>query len=193
MFRRSHRVMLGQRLDDVLLGGVGSAARDFFFLSVAVVPIAIGVDPIPPRFCGADSCLEPDVQKLAIRVRNIDPHPRPSWIVRAMLEPGRLALRIQVAPELLERLGRLPLNQLANLAVLLDGVLLAIPLVFSRVQLRLLLAVHDHGDVVHPGVRIGHRRLLALGSSPRKYRCGMWPAPSLPARRTGYPCSGWRL
>ena len=68
--------MLGQRLDDVLLGGTGSAARDFFFLRVAVVPVAIGVDPIPPRFGDADPGLELDVQKLAIRVRNIDPDPR---------------------------------------------------------------------------------------------------------------------
>src|SRR5918998_6968516 len=107
MLRRRFCVMLGQRLDDVLLGGTSSAARDFFFLSVAVVPVAIGVDPIPPWFGGADSCLEPDVQKLAIRVRNIDPNPRPSPIVRVMLEPRRLARRIQEAPELLERLGRL--------------------------------------------------------------------------------------
>src|SRR5215203_7304109 len=129
MLGRCHPVMLGQRLDAVLLSRTSRAARDFFFLSVAVVPVAIGVDPIPPRFASADSGLELDVQKLAIRIRNIDPHPGPSPVVRAMLEPCRLALRVQVAPELLERLGRLPLHQLANLLVLLDGLLLAIPLV----------------------------------------------------------------
>src|SRR5215213_6403849 len=99
MLHRRHPVMLGQRLDDVLLGGTVSAAWDFFFLSVAIVPVAIGVDPIPPRFAGPDTGLERDVQKLAIRVRNIDPHPGPSSIVRAMLEPRRLALRVQIAPE----------------------------------------------------------------------------------------------
>src|SRR5215203_6569939 len=169
---RRHPVMLGQRLDDVLLGGTVSAARDFFFLSVAVIPVAIGVDPIPPRFGGADSGLERDVQKLAIRVRNIDPHPGPSPIVRAMLELCRLALRGQVAPELLERLGWLPLHQLANLLELFDGVLLAIQLLFGRILLRLVLSAHDPGDVVHPRIRVGHRRLLALGSSNRKYRWG---------------------
>src|SRR5829696_7639704 len=181
MLRRCFRVMLGQRLDDVLLGGTGSAAGDFFFLSVAVVPVAIGVDQIPPRFAGADSGLERDIQKLAICIRNIDPHPGPSPIVRAMLESRRLALRVQIAPELLERLGRLPLHQLANLLVLLDGVLLAIPLVSGRVLLRLVLTADDRRDVVHPGVRIGHRRLLALGSLSWKYRCGPWLVPSLPA------------
>ena len=65
---RRRPVMLGQRFDDVLLGGTVSAARYFFFLSVAVIPVAIGVDPIPPRFGDADSGLERDVQKLAIRV-----------------------------------------------------------------------------------------------------------------------------
>src|SRR5829696_5152419 len=181
MLGRCHPVMLGQRLDDVLLSRTSRAARDFFFLSVAVVPVAIGVDPIPPRFASADSGLERDVQKLAIRVGNVESHPRPSPIVRAILELRRLALRIQVVPELLERLGRLPLHQLANLLVLLDGVLLAIPLVSGRVLLRLVLTADDRRDVVHPGVRIGHRRLLALGSLSWKYRCGPWLVPSLPA------------
>ena len=65
-----------------------------------------------------------------------------------MLHLRRLALRIQVAPELLERLGRLPLHQLANLLVLVDGVLLAILLFFGRVLLRLILSADDRGDVV---------------------------------------------
>src|ERR671913_51221 len=177
MLRRCFRVMLGQRLDDVLLGGTGSAAGDFFFLSVAVVPVAIGVDPIPSRFGGADSDLELDVEELAIRVRDIDAYPRTSSIVRAMHESRRLALRIQVARELLERLGRLPLHQLANLLVLVDGLLLAIPLLVGRVLLRPLLPAHDRGDLVLPGVRISHRRLLARGSSSRQYRGDTRPVP----------------
>src|SRR5215213_1282631 len=143
MLGRCHPVMLGQGLDDVMLGRTSSATRDFFFLRVAVVPVAIGVHPNPPQFDDPDPSLKFDVEKLAVRVRNSHPDPRAVLVVRVMRHLRRLALSSQIAPKLLKCLGRLPRHEFARLLVVGYGALLTIVLFLGRVMLRLILSADD--------------------------------------------------